>query len=176
MTEHRRRIDTVLEPGYLADLSEADLDDLRRRRELAEDVETQISYYRRLLHGRLDLLNFELRRRNGQEERTLIEALPEILATGMTVGAEPNLRHIETMPPIPPTTGRRLIDKIMDDGILTQLPELTDEELAEAVDRLEEVEKELSVQRRQLHTVIDALQDEIIARYRSQQGEAQSAG
>ncbi len=176
MTEHRRRIDTVLEPGYLADLSEAGLDDLRRRRELAEDVETQISYYRRLLHGRLDLLNFELRRRNGQEERTLIEALPEILATGMTYGAEPNLRHIETMPPIPTTTGRRLIDKIMDDGILTQLPELTDEELAEAVDRLEEVEKELSAQRRQLHTVIDALQDEIIARYRSQQGETQSAG
>jgi cell division septal protein FtsQ len=94
----------------------------------------------------------------------------------MTFGAEPNLRHIETMPPIPTTTGRRLIDKIMDDGILTQLPDLTAEELTEAVDRLEEVERELSAQRRQLHTVIDALQDEIIARYRSQQGEAQPAG
>jgi hypothetical protein len=176
VTEHRRRIDIVLEPDYLADLSDVSLDDLRERRESAEDVETQISYYRRLLHGRLDLLDFELRRRNGQEERTLIEALPEILATGMTFGNEPNLRHIETMPPIPTTTGRRLIDKIMDDGILTQLPELSDEELTEAIDRLGEVEQELSAQRRQLHTVIDALQDEIIARYRSQQGEAQPAG
>jgi hypothetical protein len=176
VTEHRRRIDIVLEPDYLADLADVSLDDLRERRESAEDVETQISYYRRLLHGRLDLLDFELRRRNGQEERTLIEALPEILATGMTFGNEPNLRHIETMPPIPTTTGRRLIDKIMDDGILTQLPELSDEELTEAIDRLGEVEQELSAQRRQLHTVIDALQDEIIARYRSQQGEAQPAG
>jgi chaperonin cofactor prefoldin len=64
----------------------------------------------------------------------------------------------------------------MDDGILTKLPELSDEELTEAIDRLGEVEQELSAQRRQLHTVIDALQDEIIARYRSQQGEAQPAG
>jgi hypothetical protein len=176
VSEHRRTIDTVLEPEYLADLSEVSLDDLRQRRESAEDVETQISYYRRLLHGRVDLLNFELRRRNGQEERSLIEALPEILASGMSLGGEPNLRHIDTMPPLPTTTGRRLIDKIMDDGILTQLPELTDDELTEAIDRVQEVEAELSAQRRQLHGVIDALQDEIIARYRSQQGEAQPAG
>ncbi|MGH8870485.1 MAG: hypothetical protein ACRDWS_00695 [Acidimicrobiia bacterium] len=176
MSEHRRSIDTVLEPDYLADISETDLDELRRRRESAEDVETQISYYRRLLHGRVDLLNFELRRRSGQEKRTLLEALPEILATGMTLGNEPNLRHLETMPPIPTTTGRRLIDRIMDDGILTQLPELSDDELSEAIDRLQEVEKQLSVQRRQLHSVIDALQDEIISRYRSQQGETQATG
>ena len=176
MSEHRRRIDTVLEPEYLADIDDVGLDELRQRRESAEDVETQISYYRRLLHGRVDLLNFELRRRSGHEKRTLLEALPEILAQGMVLGNEPNLRHLETMPPIPTTTGRRLIDKIMDDDVLTQLPELSVEELNEAIDRLQEVEAQLSVQRRQLHSVIDALQEEIIARYRSQQGEAQPAG
>jgi hypothetical protein len=176
VSEQRRRIDNVLEPEYLADLADVGLDELRQRREAAEDVETQISYYRRLIHGRVDLINFEMRRRSGHETRTLIEALPEILAQGMILGGEPNLRHIETMPPLPTTTGRRLIDKIMDDDILTQLPELSQEDLNEAVDRLEEVEAQLSVQRRQLHTVIDALQDEIISRYRSQQGEAQAAG
>jgi hypothetical protein len=176
VTESRRRIDVVLEPEYLDDITEIDLDELRQRRETAEDVEAQISYYRRLLHGRMDLLNFELRRRSGDEQRSLLEALPEILASGMVVGGEPNLRHIDTMPPLPTTTGRRLIDKIMDDGVLTQLPELTSEELVEAIERLEEVEAQLSVQRRQLHSVIDALQEEIISRYRSQQGEAQVTG
>ena len=176
MTDKRRRIDIVLEPEYLSDLSEISLQELRARRSTAEDVETQISYYRRLLHGRMDLLNFELRRRSGEEERTLLEALPEILAAGMVLGPEPNLKHIETMPPLPTTTGRRLIDKIMDDGVLTQLPELSDEEVAEALDRLAEVENQLSGQRKQLHGVIDALQDEIIGRYRSQQGEAQVTG
>jgi hypothetical protein len=172
VTDRRRRIDTVLEPEYLHDLDSAELEELKVRRDTAEDVEAQISYYRRLLHGRMDLLNFELRRRRGEEERTIIEALPEILASGMILGQEPSPRYIETMPPIPSTTGRRLIDRIMDDGVLTQLPDLTDEEVAEAIERLSEVEAHLSNQRKQLHTVIDAIQHEIVARYRSQQGEA----
>jgi len=166
----------VLEPEFLEELSSIDLDELRQRRVTAEDLESQISYYRRLLHGRMDLIDFELRRRSGEEKRTLLEALPEILATGMVLGNEPNLRHIETMPPLPTTTGRRLIDKIMDDGVLTQLPEMSQEELGEAIERLREVETQLSAQRRELHSIIDALQDEIITRYRSQQGEPQVSG
>lgn len=172
MTEKRRRIDIALEPEYLEGLDQLELGELRRRRDTAEDVESQISYYRRLLHGRMDLLNFELRRRDGEEERTLLEALPEILATGMVLGGEPAMRHIETMPPLPSKTGRRLIDKIMDDGILTQLPDLDEEEIRAALEDLREVEKTLSGQRRQLHSVIDALQDEIVDRYRSGQNEA----
>lgn len=176
MSDKRRRIDIVLEPEYLEGLADVALDELRKRRSTTQDVETQVSYYRRLLHGRMDLLDFEARRRSGEEERTLLEALPEILASGMILGPEPNLKHIETMPPIPTKTGRRLIDKIMDDGVLTQLPDLTPDEITEALERLREVETELSNQRKQLHTVIDALQDEIVSRYRSQQGEATVTG
>ncbi len=176
MTDKRRRIDIVLEPEYLEGLDSLEIAELRRRRDTAEDVESQISYYRRLLHGRMDLLNFELRRRGGEEERTLLEALPEIIASGMVLGNEPSLRHIETMPPIPSTTGRRLIDKIMDDGVLTQLPDLSDDEVREALERLREVETEMSNQRKQLHSAIDALQDEIVGRYRSEQGEAKVSG
>jgi hypothetical protein len=172
VTDRRRRIDLVLEPEYLENLGTVELEELKQRRDTAEDVESQISYYRRLLHGRMDLLDFELRRRRGEEQRTLIEALPEILASGMILGSEPSPRYIETMPPLPSTTGRRLIDRIMDDGVLTQLPELGDDEVAEAIDRLNEVEAHLSNQRKQLHAVIDAIQHEIVARYRSQQGEA----
>jgi hypothetical protein len=174
VTDRRRRIDIVLEPEYLDGLADLDLDEVRRRRDTAEDVEAQISYYRRLLHGRMDLLDFEQRRRRGEEQRSIIEALPEILAKGMILGSEPTLKHIETMPPLPSMTGRRLIDKIMDDGVLTSLPELSDSEIAEALERLREVETQLSVQRRQLHQVIDTLQDEMVSRYRSQQDEAVS--
>jgi hypothetical protein len=176
VNDKRRRIDIVLETEYLEGLGDLDLDEVRRRRDTAEDVEAQISYYRRLLHGRMDLLDFEMRRRSGQEERSILEALPEILARGMVLGSEPNLKHIETMPPIPSMTGRRLIDKIMDDGVLASLPELTDDEIGEAIERLREVEAQLSGQRRLLHQVIDTLQDEIVSRYRSQQGEAPVSG
>lgn len=176
MTDKRRRIDIVLEPEYLEGLPDLDLSEVRRRRDTAEDVEAQISYYRRLLHGRMDLLDFEQRRRRGDEERSLLEALPDILAKGMILGSEPALRHIETMPPLPSVTGRRLIDKIMDDGVLASLPELADEEITEAIERLREVESQLSDQRRQLHQVIDKLQDEMVSRYRSQQDEAPVGG
>jgi len=176
VNDKRRRIDVVLEPEYVEGLADLDLNEVRRRRDTAEDVEAQISYYRRLLHGRMDLLDFEVRRRSGEEQRTILEALPEILANGMILGSEPNLKHIETMPPIPSMTGRRLIDKIMDDGVLASLPELTDQELSEAIKRLRDVETELSSQRRLLHQVIDTLQDEVVSRYRSQQGEASVSG
>jgi hypothetical protein len=144
VNDKRRRIDIVLEPEYLEGLQALDLAEVRRRRDTAEDVEAQVSYYRRILHGRMDLLDFETRRRSGVEERTILEALPDILASGMILGSEPNLRHIETMPPLPSVTGRRLIDKIMDDGILASLPELTDDEIGEAMERLREVENKLS--------------------------------
>jgi len=176
VTEHRRRIDIVLEPEYLEGLTDLDLDEVRRRRDTATDVEAQISYYRRLLHGRMDLLDFEQRRRRGEDERSILEALPEILAKGMILGSEPTLKHIETMPPLPSVTGRRLIDRIMDDGVLASLPELSDDEVKEAMERLREVETQLSGQRRQLHQVIDTLQDEMISRYRSQQDEAPISG
>lgn len=176
MTDKRRRIDTVLEPEYLEGLASLDLDEVRRRRDTAEDVEAQISYYRRMLHGRMDLLDFEQRRRRGEEERTIIEALPEILAKGMVLGQEPSLKYIDTMPKLPSTTGRRLIDQIMDDSVLANLPDLTDAEIGEAMERLREVETQLSAQRRQLHQVIDTLQDEMVSRYRSQQGEATASG
>ena len=176
VSDGKRRIELVLEPDYLEGLADLDLDEVRRRRDTATDVEAQISYYRRLLHGRMDLLDFEQRRRRGDEERSILEALPEILAKGMILGSEPTLKHIETMPPLPSVTGRRLIDKIMDDGVLAGLPELTDDEVKEAMERLREVETQLSGQRRQLHQVIDALQDEMISRYRSQQDEAPISG
>lgn len=176
VNEKRRRIDIVLEPEYLEGLADLDINELRRRRDTAEDVEAQISYYRRLLHGRMDLLDFEQRRRRGDEKRSILEALPEILAKGMVLGSEPALKHIETMPPLPSVTGRRLIDKIMDDGVLANLGELTDDEITEAIGRLRDVETQLSGQRRQLHHVIDALQDEIVTRYRSQQDEASVSG
>ena len=176
MSDSRRRIDRVLQPEFVSELSDLELGELRERRDTTEDVESQVSYYRRLLHGRMDLLDFELKRRKGEEERTLLEALPEILAKGMILGNEPTLRYIEVMPPLPKSTGRRLIDKIMDDGVLTQLSELTEEEITSALEELRDFERQLSAQRKQLHIVIDKIQEEIVDRFRSQHGSPTTAG
>jgi hypothetical protein len=174
--DKRRRIDTALAADFVEDLEALELAELRERRDMAEDVESQVSFYRRMLHGRMDLIDFELSRRAGHEERTLLEALPEILARGMILGTEPNLRYLEVMPPLPESTGRRLIDKIMDDGVLAQLPDLTDDEIGEALTRLRDFERQLSAQRKQLHIVIDTLQEAIVDRYRDQHGSPAATG
>lgn len=176
MSDSRRRIDRVLEPDFVSDLDQIDLSDLRERRHTVEDVEAMVSYYRRLIHGRMDLLDFELTRRSGEEQRTLLEALPEILARGMVLGNEPTLKYIEVMPPLPESTGRRLIDKIMDDGILARLPDLSEEEITTALGDLRDFERQLSAQRKQLHIVIDKLQEEIVSRYRTEHGSPTPAG
>ncbi len=162
----------VLEPEYVQDLDALDLNEVRRRRDTATDVEAIISYYRRMLHGRMDLLDFELKRRSGTEERTILEALPEILASGMVLGAEPVLKHIETLPPLPEVTGRRSIDKVMADGVLLNLSELTEDDIHHTMNELRDTESELSGQRRRLHSVIDDLQEEMVRRYKLQQDDS----
>jgi hypothetical protein len=44
--------DVILEPSFVADLGALPFDELRRRRDLVEEVETGMSYLRRLLQGR----------------------------------------------------------------------------------------------------------------------------
>ena len=63
MTEYvvggRRRIDRVLAPEYLDGLDGLGMEELRSRKAEAEQEETDLSYARRLLQGRLDILRAE---------------------------------------------------------------------------------------------------------------------
>src|SRR5919198_473676 len=59
----KRRIDRVLDPRFVADVEGLALDELRSRRSEAEEEERSISYLRRLLQGRIDILRAELARR-----------------------------------------------------------------------------------------------------------------
>ena len=81
MGEHRRRIDKVLDPEFLVDLPEWPLEELRRRQAECLEIETEVSYVRRMTQARIDILEAELdRRASGGSVGDLIAALPEILA------------------------------------------------------------------------------------------------
>jgi len=58
-----RRIDRVLAEGYLDQLATRPLSEIRGLREQADQEETDLSYLRRLLQARLDLVQDELDRR-----------------------------------------------------------------------------------------------------------------
>lgn len=173
-SQNRRRIDTVRDPEFVAELATLAPADLRARRALCDELDTELSYYRRLLHGRLDLLRFELRRRRGEETRSLIEALPEILAGpggGETVTETSPLpgqsRNLSIEPPEIPSTGRREVDRVLEDDFLTHLPTIEDSDLEAILAELVEIEAEVSDQRKDLYGVYERIQEELANRYRN---------
>jgi hypothetical protein len=166
---HRRRIDIVTDPDFTAGIENIPLDELRERRLTCDDLDTELSYYRRLLHGRMDLLAFELRRRSGEEERSLIEALPEILAGSETVADRepsgvPRALPIET--PDIPLEGRRTIDRVLGDDFLARLPSLEHSELERIQGLLTEAEAEISNQRKAVYEAYELIHAELTRRYR----------
>ena len=167
--QNRRRIDQIRDPQFVADLESVDVDELRRRREMCGDLDVELSFYRRMLHGRMDLLSFELRRRSGEETRSLMEALPEILAGDAEPGpvrAPGDSRTIPIEAPDIPDIGRRAVDRALGDDFLARLPQLDDEALEQTRVMLAEVEQDISSQRRAVFESADLVQAEITRRYR----------
>ncbi len=134
---------------------------------MCDELDTELSYYRRLLHGRLDLLQFEQRRRRGDETRSLIEALPEILAGdgGETASHGAVLRDLPIEPP-DMGAGNRPIDRVLGDDFLTHLPTISDEELTSIADDLTATERAVSADRRAVYTALEEILEELTRRYR----------
>lgn len=166
----RRRLDVVLDEAFLADLDLLPLDELRERRQLAHEVENELSYYRRLLHARMDLVAFEQRRRRGEDTRTLVEALPTILADSVVAPARTDATRVRPLvadvPPLP-EVGRRDIDRLLGDDLLLHLEDLPDDELRRSLDMLADSEAEISRLRRRVQVVEDTLAATVASRYRS---------
>ena len=155
------------------DLSQLSLDDIRIRRATAESLEESVSYLRRIIQVRLDILGTELSHRRSGEPRAgisdLIARLPEVLSEHSTISGTvqapreirvPQVDHALTV----------AVDDIVTTSQLAAVDGIDDDSLADLVDRMERLEAEVSSTRHELHARLDALQAEIIRRYRT--GEA----
>jgi hypothetical protein len=162
----KRRIDRVLDPRFVADVDRLELDDLRRRRGEAEAEEEGISYLRRVLQGRIDILRAELLRRNNGAERDmagLVAGLPRILSDAgpSSFTAIPKIRM-----PLPNGKHRRRLELLVSDETVARLPELHVAELTRAVELLSREEELVSAGRRAVQRVVDVLRGELARRYR----------
>lgn len=166
MTQGNRRIDRVLAEDFLAGLSSLPMDDVRTLRHEAEQEETDLSYLRRLLQGRLDILRAELARRTGTDGGDLIDSLPQILADDSTSSAPRGLGRHMAAEPSRADSHRRHVEALVADVDLSNLAAHDEVSLNRAVDALEREEQDVSDKRRSVQAVMDACTAEITRRYR----------
>ncbi|MGK5628284.1 RsiG family protein [Streptomyces sp. URMC 123] len=144
------------------------LAELRALRRESQRHEADLSYVRRLLQGRIDILSAELARRTAPES-PVVDRLPEILRD-VPSRVRSSARHVTLEPPRGEEY-RRLAEDMLAEVELSDLAARTDEELNGAMDRLVGYEQEVSRRRQQLQRTADDCSAEIARRYR--EGEAQ---
>ncbi|MGW5051042.1 RsiG family protein [Actinokineospora sp. NPDC004072] len=162
----RRRIDRVLAPDYVADLDRLDLAEVRARRDDAAQEETDLSYLRRLLHGRIDIVRAELRRRASGGGESIVAQLASILADNAVGPATGSGRH-QNMEPSRAEAHRRHVEALVSDADLSDVAALPDERLALALRTYEAEEASVSTRRREVQVVMDLLNEQIASRYRT---------
>ena len=187
----RRRVDRVLSEEFLRDLADLPFDEVRARRREAEQEDADLSYVRRMLQGRADLLRAEVARRAGQEAGATTAAEPgprgapgaggtghddEALVAHLAAVLSDETRTARGMgrflsvEPSRVDEHRRQVEQVIADVRLADPSEADDEELVAALDRVQAMERDVSATRRQVQGAMDALTAEVARRYR--EGEA----
>ena len=165
-------VDALLDPAFLDGVEQLPMSEVRALRRRAEQEEVNLSYTRRLLQGRLDIVRRELQRRAEHDGRSLMDLLPEILAEKGRGPAHGLGRH-QTVQPNAPEQLENWVQGLAPGVDLSDVPGLPDDQLETAARALATGERALSERRRGVQQVMDALAGELGRRYRD--GEADVA-
>ncbi|MGW5785631.1 RsiG family protein [Streptomyces sp. NPDC003757] len=175
-----QRTDSPALPGGSAepDLTALSLPELRTLRRDAQREEADLSYVRRLLQGRIDILRAELAGRGSGSPSSVVttattgsvvERLSEILADA-PARQRSSARHVTLATPRSEEC-RRLAAEMLGEVELSDLTARTDLELTAGMGRLVRYEQQVSRSRQRLQRTADGCGAEIARRYR--EGEAQ---
>ncbi|WP_055567186.1 hypothetical protein [Streptomyces atriruber] len=157
------------------DLAALRLPELRELRKGAQQDEADLSYVRRLLQGRIDILRAEIARRRApgppapEPETTVVDRLSEILRDA-PARHRSSARHVTLGTPLGEES-RLLATEMLAEVELSDLAARTDDELDTAMGRLVRYEQQVSRRRQALQHTADDCSAEIARRYRV--GEAQ---
>ena len=170
MTEEPRRLsDRISNSSYLEKLESVPTAELRDMREECEELEAEISFTRRLLHGKLDIVRHELERRAAGGDRdieTLVKRLPTILGEGPSGAGG---RHLRVLVPRNADGRRRMVERLASDATLAHIDELSAQELSGIMSKLAGAEARASEDRRAVQTTMDKVRGELIRRYKEGQ-------
>jgi len=158
----------LLAPDYLADLHGRPIEEIRAMRARCLDVETGLSFLRRMSQGPLDIVVAELRHREQgipSDLAALIDELPDILADGPRAPGSGRLtQRLEPSEPDPELSAE--LDALLGSGSVAAVTALSDDDLRALAAGLTAFELKVSELRKAFHRGIDALQAELTRRYR----------
>jgi anti-sigma-K factor RsiG len=157
-TVRRRTITNAAASPHLADLSIVQLRGYRQR--LTEEEE-KVSYWRRLTHARIDLLEAGSRTDGTLSIEDLVRVLGDTGA-GRTRKVLLSVKAADALPDLPE----------LDDMWATEVDPHDAAAVSDAVRRLRDAEGQLTDYRRALHERIDEATAELIVRYRSDPAQA----
>ncbi|MER7078202.1 hypothetical protein SAMN02982929_05385 [Saccharopolyspora kobensis] len=161
----RRRIDRVLSPDYTSGIEDLVLGEVRALRDEAAQEETDLSYLRRVLHARIDIVRAEQRRRAEGGSTSVVEQLVNILSDN-AVGPATGSGRYQTTEPSRAEAHRRHVEALVSDVDLSNVTSLSEAKLDQALDAYTAEEDSVSRRRREVQQVVDRLNAEIARRYR----------
>lgn len=162
-----RRIDRILEPGFVDGLEALPLDELRARRDEVLAEREYLSLLRRLVQGRAEILKAELERRGGSGvEGSLVDRLSTILTPELQRGTSRGEALRVGIPEEEMLVARRRVERLVADAGISDPTSLDDDRLASAVEALAAEEHSVSASRGAVIAALDRLQDELKRRYK----------
>jgi len=168
-----RRIDRITAPGFTDGLQDLSLTDLRARRDECLAEREYLSLLRRLVQGRLDIVRAEVeRRRTGEDPSTLVDHVAHAMAHDAAGGSSRGEAVRLLVPPEEMTLARRRVESLVADSALSDPRTLSDEDLADAMQRLEAEEHTISSDRKTVLGIHDVLQEELKRRFKENPAEA----
>ena len=163
-------LDVVSDPSFLDDLQDRPMEELRAVRSRLQSLENSLSYVRRLIQGRFDIIGGELQRRrdggDAGDSGELIGRLPDILAEAR--GSQPgSVRPPHSLEPDAELTAdlEEMLENIAAVDTLSNVVEIPEDQLSGSLTELRSLEDRVSNHRRLLHELIDKVQAEVTRRY-----------
>jgi hypothetical protein len=170
MPSHKDDLDRILASTYLDDIGERSLGDIRSMRTECQEAEVALSYLRRLIQGRLDIVLIYLNHSSsddGPDLGALVDDLPSILSSGPGRPTGPGRTPQLLSPDTEEVDLTAELDAVLGVDEIATLADLDTDQLNTVAKRLEAIENRVSADRRALHERIDTLQAELVERHKT---------
>jgi hypothetical protein len=170
MPSHKDELDRILTSTYLDGIEASSLADIRSMRTECQEAEVALSYLRRLIQGRLDIVHAYLEHPGSEgppDLAALVDDLPAILSAGPGRPAGPGHLPLLLSPDTEESDLTAELDAVLGADEIGTLAELDIDQLNSIAGQLEAIESRVSVDRRALHERIDALQAELVDRHKT---------